>query len=54
MDWTIKSCNETAIFTMRCLAEQATRAQKQQSVANFIGYERLQILLDHPELYINP
>lgn len=31
-------------------AEQAMRSQKQESVANYIGYEILQILLDHPDL----
>lgn len=31
-------------------AEQAIRSQKQQSVANYIGYEVLQVLLDQPDL----
>ena len=31
-------------------AEQAIRAKSHQSVANYVGYESLEILLDHPEL----
>ncbi|MCP4045260.1 MAG: hypothetical protein GY732_04635, partial [Gammaproteobacteria bacterium] len=35
-------------------AEQASRESMQQAVANYIGYEILQIMLDHPELDYKP
>lgn len=35
-------------------AERSIRASKQQSVANYIGYEILEILLQHPDLPYQP
>ncbi len=35
-------------------AEQSIRATRQQAVANYIGYEILEILLQHPELPYQP